>query len=45
MPSDEIREKYEFLGHNFDTNFFPSPFFDVPKPMKMNIFWVLIHLD
>ena len=45
MPSDEIRENYEFLGHNFVTNIFSSPFFGVAKPMKMYIFWMLIHLD
>jgi hypothetical protein len=38
MPSDEIREKYEFFGYNFVTNFFPSPFFGLAEPMKMYIF-------
>jgi len=44
MPSDEIRENYEFLGHNFVTNIFSSQFFGVAKPMKMYIFWMPIHL-
>jgi hypothetical protein len=44
MPSDEIREKYEFLGQNFVTNFFSSPFFGVAEPMKMYIFSMPIHL-
>ena len=44
MPSDEIREKYEFLGAYFVINFCSSPFFGVAEPMKMYIFWMPIHL-
>jgi hypothetical protein len=38
MPSDEIREKYEFLGAYIVINFCSSPFFGVAEPMKMYIF-------